>query len=500
VMDSLKEPKKERFSEAKLIPKGFEFPDPLAYIWASNMPPMEIVKKTLACLSILLSALAGFSQLQPVYSFWQDDSLIKKQYYDQAKKHKEGLIASLDKEYKKDYKDIYENRFEEVADLLKSSRTITQPEIHQYLQSLVKKIIDANAELKKLELRIIFSRDWWPNAYSMGEGTIAFNAGLFVYLNNEAEVVFILCHELAHLYLDHSKKRIDKRVQLGNSDSLKRELKKLSKQEYRIGEQMDKLFKTLVFDIRRHSREGEEEADREGIKFFTNTGYTGNGFISAMKVLDQIDDTSLFSKLDLSKVLSFPGYTFRERWIKKESAIFGALNPEDASGLSPKEKDSLKTHPDCTRRIALLADRANSIDGKEFLVNEPLFNRLKQEFIPEMMEEIYKGGNVSFNLYLALQMLQDEKFKPLAIYSIARDLNRIYKSQKQHELGLIVDSENRRYDEEYNQLLLMLSRVRLNEIADLNLHFCTFYLEQMKGYEGFEEQFKQATQHKTEQQ
>ncbi|HUR66854.1 MAG TPA: M48 family metallopeptidase [Chitinophagaceae bacterium] len=461
---------------------------------------MEIVKKILACLSVLLFVLAGLSQSRPVYSFWQDDSLIKKRYYDQALKKKETLIASLDKGYKKDYKEIYENRFEEIADLLQSSRTITQPEVHQYLQSLVKKIVDANTKLQSLELRIVFSRDWWPNAYSIGEGTIAFNAGLFVYLNNESEVVFVLCHELAHLYLDHSKKRIDKMVMLGNSDSLKRELKKLSKQEYRIGEQLDKLFKTLVFDLRRHSREGEEEADREGMNFFTNTGYTGGGFISAMKVLDKIDDTSLFSPLNIGKVLSFPDYTFRERWIKKESVIFGTLNPEDAGDLSKKERDSLKTHPDCTRRIALLADRAHSIEGKEFLVNESLFTRLKQEFIPEMMEEIYKRGNVGFNLYLALQMLQDEKYKPLAIYAIARDLNRIYTSQKQHELGLIIDSENRRYDEEYNQLLRMLSRLRLSEIADLNLHFCTFYRNEMKEYEGFEDQFKQATQHKTEQQ
>jgi hypothetical protein len=215
-----------------------------------------------------------------------------------------------------------------------------------------------------------------------------------------------------------------------------------------------------------------------------------------LKLLDHINDTTLFSTLNLQKVLSFPDYPFREKWIKKESAIFGAMNPDESSELTKQERDSLKTHPDCAKRISLLVDSASMINGKEFQIDQKLFMQLKADFIPELIEEVYNSGNISFNLYLSLQMLQEGKHLPLAIYSVARDLNLLYKYQKEHQLGLIVDSEDRRFDEKYNLLIRMIYRLRLNEIAELSASFCSFYQEQMKGYDLFDKEMKLAQQNK----
>jgi len=450
----------------------------------------------LAWIYLCSSVFTSFSQRMPVYKFQEDDTLLKRKYFDAALQKKALLLNSLNKEKSKNYKEAYEDMFEVVKDLLLSTRSVTEEKADNYIKAVASKIISSNPELKGLDTRIIFTRDFSPNAYSIGDGTIAFNAGLFIYLNNEAEMAFVLGHELAHYYLDHSKKRIDKLVYLINSDSLKKELKRLSKQEYRIGEELDKIIKSLAFDIKRHSREGEEEADRVGVRFLRNSGYHGNGFITSMQILDKIDDTAMFSSLNLQKILSFPDYPFRERWIKKESAIFSGLNPEEASGLSAKERDSLKTHPNCTRRISLLESSVMNISGKEFQVDEQLFNQLKRDLIPEIIEEVFRSGNISLNLYLCLEMLQEGKHMPLAAFSIARDLNLIYKHQKEHQLGLIIDTENRRFNESYNLLLRMIYKLRLSEIADLNTSFCTYYMDQMKNYDGFEKEFQKAKQNK----
>lgn len=440
----------------------------------------------------LLFRCTQLSAQQPVFAFQQDDTLLKRKYYNEALKKKDMLLSSLPKDNTKDYKQAYNSMFETVEDLLISSRTVSEEKANNYIRAIVAKIVNANPELKGLDMRVVFSRDYYPNAFSLGDGTIAFNAGLFVYLDNEAEMAFVICHELAHYYLDHSKKRIDKMVRTMNSDSLKEEIKRLRKQQYGVGAQAEKLIRALSFDVRRHSREGETEADRVGLRFLKNTGYTGNGFITCMQKLDKVDDTVLLKEPELSKLLSFPGNPFKERWIKKESVIFGAMNPDDASGLTQKEKDSLKTHPDCSRRIALFTDSARAISGREFLVDEQLFRKLKEDFIPEIVEEVYKAGNVSLNLYLSLCLLQEGQYKPLAIYSVARDLNLIYTYQKDHSLGLFIESENRKYRESYNLLLRMLYRLRLNEIAALNAAFCTYYQDQMKGYDGFGEEMNKA--------
>lgn len=453
-------------------------------------------KTSVLWLLLVVAVASGRAQLQPVYVFQKDDTALKRKYWSQALQKKNSLVSSLQKENSKDYKKAYENMFETVEDLLMTHRSVTEETADNYIKSVASRIIHANPELKNLELRVVFSRDFLPNAYSLGDGTIAFNAGLFVYLGNESELAFVLCHELAHFYLEHSRKKLERYVYMLNSDSLKKEIKRIAKQEYRVGEQVEKLAKSFAFDAGRHSRFAEEEADRVGMRFMKNSGYSGNGFISTMQLLDRVDDTTLFRPLDLAKTLSFPGYPFRDRWIKKESAIFGAMNPEEASGLTKREKDSAKTHPDCLKRIALLKDSAMKVTGKDFLVDEQLFGKLKEDFIPEILEEIYKNKNVSFNLYLSLQMLQEGKYLPLAVYSVARDLNMLYKYQKEHQIGLITDTESRYFSAGYNLLLRMLYRLRLGEIAELNAAFCTFYQEQMKGYEGFAEEMKKAMENK----
>lgn len=436
------------------------------------------------------------SQSTAVYTFQKDDTLLKRKYLNEALLKKDYFISSVKKEDIKEFKQAYQNMFSGVEELLISSRTVTEEKANSYIKSVAAKIINANPELKSLAVRIVFTRDFPPNAYSMGEGTIAFNAGLFVYLNNEAELAFVLSHELAHYYLEHSKKKIEKLIKVINSDSLKNEFKLLSKQEYRIGEQLEKLYKSLVFDIKRHSREGEAEADRVGLSFLKNSGYSGNGFITSMQLLDNIDDTTLFKPLNLQKLLSFPDYPFREKWIKKESSIFSEMNSEDDSPLTKKERDSLKTHPDCPKRIALLQDAALAIPGAKFLVDESYFRELQKDFIPELVEEVYNSGNISYNLYLSLQMLQESKNLPLAIYSIARDLNLIYKNQKEHKLGIITDSENKSYNEQYNLLIRMIYKLKLDEIAELNERFCSFYQEQMKDYDLFAVEFQKAKKNK----
>ncbi|MGZ5222425.1 MAG: M48 family metallopeptidase, partial [Chitinophagaceae bacterium] len=346
--------------------------------------------------------------------------------------------------------------------------------------------------LKKTDARIVFSRDWWPNAYSMGEGTIAINAGLMIFLDNEAELVFVLCHELAHYYLDHTAKAIKKYVETVNSDAFQQELRRLSKTQYGANRQLEELTKSFVFSSRRHNRENEAAADRLAFSFMKKTGYDCNAIKTGLELLDKVDDSLVFKPLALEQVFNFSGYPFRKKWIQKESSIFSQLNEND-SPRSVKEKDSLKTHPDCDKRIALLSDSLQAVagTGKKFMVDEQLFNQLKKDFFIEMAEQCYRDKNLSRNLYYSLLLLQSENM-PVAVYSVARCLNQIYDLQKDHQLGQKLDTENKSYPEEYNLLLRMLGRLRLDEIADLNYHFGKQYEMTMKGYSAFEKELKKA--------
>jgi Zn-dependent protease with chaperone function len=449
-------------------------------------------KRTFILLFLCAICLPFIGLSQTVYSIQKDDTILRKNYYEQSIKKKELLFASIGKEHARDYKNIYEEQFKEIGKLWQSTRPVTSPEAHTYLQSIVQKIVAANPELKGTDARVVFSRDWWPNAFSMGEGTIAVNAGLVIYINNEAELVFVLCHELAHYYLDHTPKRIKKYVETINSDAYQAELKRLLKTTYGANQQLEAFAKSTAFNSRRHNREDEAEADRYGYIFMKNTGYDCGAIRTTLELLDKVDDSLLYKPLDLPQLLNFPEYPFKKKWIQKESAIFAQV--DDNSPLSAKEKDSLKTHPDCDKRISLLTDsiRVAGSAGKKFLVNENLFNQLKKDFFIEMTEECYREKNLSRNLYYSLLLLQSDESNQMAVYSVARCLNELYDKQKNHKLGLTVDKENKSYATDYNLLLRMLDRIRLEELANLNYAFCSRHLPVMKDYPGFKEEMNKA--------
>ena len=169
---------------------------------------------------VLLALLVLYytAQSQTSFVFWKDDTLLRKKYYNESLQKKQALMAALPQSYTKDYKEIYEHQFDEISYLWNSTRVVTSPEVNGYLQSIVRKIIAANPELQKTDARIVFTRDDWPNAASMGDGSIAINAGLVIFLNNEAELAFVICHELSHYYLDHTSKQIRKMVEWYNSE------------------------------------------------------------------------------------------------------------------------------------------------------------------------------------------------------------------------------------------------------------------------------------------
>ena len=437
----------------------------------------------LLCFCTLLSA-----QQNPFYTFQTDDAILKKNWVQSIRMVKTSWLSKVNPSLKKDYEEIYKTHFEQIEKIINGKSSITAKEPHAYLQQVVTKIIKANPVLIADELRIFFTRDWWPNAYSMGDGSIAINAGLVIHMHNEAELAFVLCHELAHYYRAHTLQSVDNYVSVTNSPAFQNRLKELSKQQYGVNKELEKLSLNLIFNSRHHSRSKETEADLQAFSFFKNTGYNANGIVSLLQLLDTVDRATVFPKLNVQTILNFEGYPFKKKWIQEESAIFAKIQTQTADDKA-KEVDSFKTHPDCVVRIATLKDSVSSHNaGKNFLVDENYFQKLKEELLLEMIEHTYQSDNLSRNLYYNLQLLQQQKQSNLAAYFIVRDLNKLYEQQKKHKAGLLVDTENKFYAEDYNQLLRLLNRIRLDELAQMTRAFCNRYLSSLKDFQPVVEQ------------
>ena len=428
------------------------------------------------------------AQQNPFYTFQADDTILKKNWVQSVRQVKSSWLLKVSPSLKKDYEEIYKTHFEQIEKTISGKSTVTAKEPYQYLQQVLGKIVKANPVLKADELRIFFTRDWWPNAYSMGDGSIAINAGLVIHMQNEAELAFVLCHELAHYYKAHTLQSVDNYVSVTNSPDFQKRLKELSKQQYGVNKELEKLSLNLIFNSRHHSRSRETEADMQAFSFFKNTGYNPNGIVSLLQLLDTVDKATVLTKLNLQTILNFESYPFKKKWIQEESAIFSKINVQSAEEKA-NEIDSFKTHPDCSVRIAALKDSiASQNSGNDFLVDENYFQKLKEELLLEMIEHTYQSDNLSRNLYYNLSLLQRQKYTNLAAYLIARDLNKLYDKQKNHKAGLLIDTENKFYSKDYNELLRMLNRIRLDEMAQLTQAFCNRYLFSLKEFQPVAEQ------------
>jgi Zn-dependent protease with chaperone function len=446
------------------------------------------VSKSFACL--LFSCFAGLltaTAQTAEYQFQKDDPALKTKYYEASVSHTNASLNKLSKDQRKGIEPIYKERLEEVKDLLLSERTVTDKTVNNYLQEIVNKLLSASRI--NLKPRVVFSRDGWPNAYSMGEGTIAFNAGLFIHLDNEAEVAFVICHEIAHDYFEHGNKAILDHVTKMNDPEFQKELKKISKEKYRVNEKLGNLARFMAFDSRRHSRMHEKEADSMALEIFSSSGYDLDAAITTLEKLDRIDEVSALKPLVPDNILSFPGFPFKSEWIEKEKGLFSAMN-KSYSAEELAEMDSLKTHPDCEKRIAWLKHQLviKSQKGIPFLVNQLYFQKLKTDFLMEITEQSFTEGDLGRHLYMALLLLQENKGGLYPAFATIRTFNRIYEKQKDHSLGNAIDAEDENFSEDYNLLLRMLDRLKLDEILSINKELVNRYGSSLKDYPGFREE------------
>jgi len=355
----------------------------------------------------------------------------------------------------------------------------------QYLSRLTGTIIQLNPALAPLAVRFLFHRAWWPNASSYGEGTLVFNIGLFSKLSNEGEVVFVLCHELAHLLLDHGNRAISKYVQTVYGEDFQEKLKALKKQEYEKNRDADKLIEKLTFSSLRHSRDHESEADSLALVFMRNTRFDPRAALSCLAALDTIDQCTVAFDQLLPRVFHCQEYPFRSRWLRKEETFFG-VSPGEPSNSSTS--DSLKTHPDCKDRIQRLepAVRAEQSSGRILFLHSPdSFTLLQQQFREETIRWCLGRNRVSKALFLALQMYSSQGATAFNTAVIGDCMNRLYTHQQEHTLGKITDLPSPSFENQYNRLLEFLEKLSLEEMRQLTYHFLRRYEQQFAGNEDF---------------
>lgn len=403
--------------------------------------------------------------------------------------------ATLKADNKGKYKKYRDEAYDEARDyqiaIFKKKEIAADKSSQKYLQDLMHSIyVVSNATIG--EPKVYLSKSPEANAFTTLDGIIVLHAGLFSRLENEDQLAFVLAHELSHHVNRHGKVEMDKYLDHYFSDEFQQELKKLSKQDYNKNKDAQELEKATMFNNRRHSRIKETEADADALIWVTKAGYNAEAVISALKILDGLEDEKIPVEELLKKYFNDASYPFKSSWTGEKSAFFGGVTLKDEKKA---EQDSLKTHPDCKKRIttiqqSLTTMRMAAVNAKR---NEAVFAALKNEMPLAILEYCLASDKISDGFYESLRNLHYNTCPEQSLLMMGTCFNKIFKGQKEHTLSKLVDNPSPYFAKDYNNLLQFFERLYIDDIATINYYFLKKQSEVYKANPGFTKEFSIAT-------
>ena len=385
-------------------------------------------------------------------------------YKNKFKVFNEVLFEDISKN-KKQFKEIYLEHQEEFLNKINKNHFLSDKYLNTYIENLLYLILDAN-QLYKSNYKILVSKDSDMNAYNTGDGTIVIHFGLINGIDNENELVAVICHEIGHQELFHVKKSVENYIQLNNSREVISLTKDIKKLKYNRTKASNSLILKLKFKTYSEHRKKEIEADSIGFQLYKRTKRDLKNTISLLEKLNNADkekDSLTFE--DYKNLFESDSFKVKKKYFEDENTIF---NLYDKSTIF--NTDSLKTHPDCSERIKKLqsffeknTDEINKISNfeevKKFAFYQNLFN-------------LYLSKEYGICLYESLKYFKKNKENNFIKQLIYLTFLEIKKSKEDLSLSKYIPSIDKAYhSKSLNQFISFINTIKISDINIINQKF-----------------------------
>jgi hypothetical protein len=323
--------------------------------------------------------------------------------YSEKYKQDVSTINSNEKLGKKNAREFAAITNYSIDNLLLSGKVVYGDPISVYCNQLKNYLLKNDQETSDF-LRIYVLKSSQVNAFSTRQGIIFVTVGLMARMKNEAQLAFVLAHEIAHYKKKHSLNAFKKNKELFSSKS---KYKQLSVEE--------KLLKSL-----KHSRESELEADKFGYFLFKEAGYDVTQCLEVMDIL-------AFSYLPLEQIdLSLKNFEDENFVFPEEFKL-----KEERKIIWPEEDENESSHPEIKNRKDILLDEMNEADSSNemnvYKVSESDFLTARDIASVEMLNiDIINADFITcfYNSYLLMQKFpkndQIVKCQAMAAYGIQK--------------------------------------------------------------------------------
>lgn len=352
-------------------------------------------KPLLTALLVIFCVTCVFSQNSDLYSYQQLSHLFYQKQLDSLKKAWVCPEIYKEKAVQKKYREIWDERTNQVARYFTNDNYVYDRDIYQYIQDIINQLAKANPQLITVKPLLLLDRSASANAYATGSNLIAVNLGMISFVQSREELAMVIAHELSHNILEHATFAMQQKAEWLASDEYKESLNAVLESKYGRLTRLKKIYENYSFDRSRHQRFKESEADSLAIVMVKKSNLAFDAVF-----FRRLDSSDMEYKLPLQKPLDAYltpyGLPFENAWMQKRSKGLStrAYNFADTSN---RLQDSLKTHPDCEERYnkTLAATTPNA-------TFTPVPAHLRDKANKMLIWNIYCNGNLASCLYRVL--------------------------------------------------------------------------------------------------
>jgi hypothetical protein len=299
-----------------------------------------------------------------------------------------------------------------------SGQVLVNDSLGQYVNAVADSLLISDPELRK-KLHFYILRTPIVNAFATDQGAIFVTVGLLTRLSNEAELAFVLAHEIIHYKRRH--------VVTGYLETEK--MRKGTDQYEGI------TLNNRFYKKHSYSRSQETQADEEGFELLLKSNYDPHAAVKGFDVLLWAD----YPFTDSSFTKDF----FETPYFMLPTRV----QPDTIKPFKPDEEDDdndLATHPSVGKRrrgMMRLFKNASDTTGRYFLVSGNRFQRVKMMSRFEQCAMHNDEGDYQDAIYITYRLLQQypgnfflEKEMTRALYGSTLRKNLIFNSMNFYEL------------------------------------------------------------------
>tara|TARA_R110002096_G_scaffold436050_1_gene666194 strand:- start:136482 stop:138701 length:2220 start_codon:yes stop_codon:yes gene_type:complete len=360
-------------------------------------------------------------------------------------KREKSKISKVSSQKNQELTETFHQRSEYFIDeYLTNGKVFFGDTITNYCQSVLDKLIGDDPELRN-SIRIYTVKTPIVNAAATANGIIFVNLGLIAQMETEAQLAYILAHELVHYTNDHVLDQFIEEDKILKGEDL-----------YRNTSEDEKLAQLST-----HSKSHELEADEEGFeKYFAKSGYNSSAPFEVLDILQ-------YAYLPVDEV-PFNTNMFESGSYK----IPSSYQLEEVASIKAEDDydDENSSHPNLLKRRKKLGRIIDKKEGANYIVSESLFKHCRKMARFELSRLHLVNRDYVESIYNSFLLLREDSANRYLRLSVAKALHGLTVYESESDLyDVMLNYED--IEGESQQLYYLFDQLGEGELSILNLNY-----------------------------